>query len=236
MKSLITFTAIAGAALLGTAGCSQSSANQPAGESETKVAAQSETAPAAAAEVTDTDVAEPIGDPSPESEVSEAKVEAVPDEFKDLPVNDNGEVTLSDEEWKKRLEEDRYYVLREEGTERAFSNALWDNKKEGLYRCAGCGQALFTSDTKYKSGTGWPSFWAPIDDGAVETRIDRRFFVLPRTEVHCKRCKGHLGHVFSDGPKPTGQRYCMNSAAMIFEATAGDSSDTKTEDEKSESE
>ncbi len=123
-------------------------------------------------------------------------------------------VMKSPEEWRSILTPEQYYVLREHGTERAFTSPLDKTYAEGVYRCAGCGQALFTSDTKYDSGTGWPSFWKPID-GAIGTSIDRGFF-MTRTEVHCSNCGGHLGHVFNDGPRPTGQRYCMNGVAMTF--------------------
>lgn len=119
----------------------------------------------------------------------------------------------SEAEWKDVLTPEQYRVLRKKGTERAFTGALWDAKAEGVYRCAGCGQPLFGSDTKFDSGTGWPSFWQPISDGMVATEEDRGFFSV-RTEVLCSRCGGHLGHVFDDGPKPTGQRYCINSAAL----------------------
>ena len=140
----------------------------------------------------------------------------LPPEFADVPRDADGKVTLSDAEWKERLTEMQYYVARDEGTERPRENAYWDNKADGTYRCIGCGEPLFSSETKYESGTGWPSFWKPIAEDQVETRTDYKL-LLPRTEVHCSRCESHLGHVFKDGPKPTGLRYCMNSAAMLFD-------------------
>jgi peptide-methionine (R)-S-oxide reductase len=123
-------------------------------------------------------------------------------------------VTKTPEEWKKILTKEQYYVLREHGTERAFTSPLDKNYAAGRYDCMGCDQPLFTSDTKFDSRTGWPSFWQPIDK-AVGTKSDRSFFMV-RTEVHCSNCGGHLGHVFDDGPQPTGLRYCMNGVAMKF--------------------
>jgi peptide-methionine (R)-S-oxide reductase len=125
-------------------------------------------------------------------------------------------VALSEEEWRRKLSAAQYRVLREHGTERARSSPLDKQYGAGVYHCAGCGQPLFASDTKFDSGTGWPSFWAPLD-AAVETDTDRSFF-MTRTEVHCSRCGGHLGHVFEDGPQPTGQRYCMNGVSLDFHA------------------
>ena len=124
-------------------------------------------------------------------------------------------VHKTDEQWRDTLSSQQYRVLRDHGTERAFTSPLNNEKRPGTFVCAGCGQLLFSSDTKYESGTGWPSFYKPRD-GAVGTTIDRSWLTV-RTEVHCARCGGHLGHVFPDGPPPTGQRYCMNGVAMAFE-------------------
>lgn len=124
-------------------------------------------------------------------------------------------VHLPDAEWRKRLSPESYKVLRQAGTERAFTGKLWNHKGDGVYACAGCALPLFDSRTKYESGTGWPSFWAPIGRGFVGTAEDRSWFSV-RVEVLCNRCGGHLGHVFNDGPAPTGKRYCMNSAALHF--------------------
>ena len=121
----------------------------------------------------------------------------------------------TDDEWKESLTPEQFHVLREHGTERAGTSALNQEKRPGIFRCAGCGQPLFSSDTKFESGTGWPSFTAPLEQ-SVATTVDRSLFMM-RTEVHCGRCGGHLGHVFPDGPKPTGQRYCMNGVALEFE-------------------
>jgi peptide-methionine (R)-S-oxide reductase len=123
-------------------------------------------------------------------------------------------VSKTDEEWRRTLTPDQYAILRKHGTERAGTSPLNGEKRAGTFVCAGCGQALFSSATKYESGTGWPSFYKPLE-GAVGTKTDRSFF-MTRTEVHCSRCGGHLGHVFPDGPQPTGERYCMNGVAMKF--------------------
>ncbi len=125
-------------------------------------------------------------------------------------------IEKSDAEWREQLTPEQYHVLREAGTERAFTGQYEKNKAPGLYRCAGCGTPLFESDTKYDSGSGWPSFYKPLDESAVEEHRDLAHGMV-RTEVRCAACEGHLGHVFPDGPQPTGLRYCMNSAALDFE-------------------
>jgi peptide-methionine (R)-S-oxide reductase len=132
--------------------------------------------------------------------------------------NSQFKVNKSEEEWKQELTAEQFRVLRKHGTEPAGTSPLDKNYDKGTYVCAACGQPLFTSETKFNSGTGWPSFYAPMDD-AIETSVDKKLF-MTRTEVHCSNCGGHLGHVFGDGPKPTGQRYCMNGVSLEFKPEA----------------
>ncbi len=128
----------------------------------------------------------------------------------------NPKITKTDAEWKKELTPEQYRVLREKGTERAFTGEYWNTKSKGVYRCAGCGEELFVSDTKFDSGCGWPSFYAPKDSKVVAETADNSH-LMKRTEVLCAKCGGHLGHVFNDGPNPTGLRYCINSASLKFD-------------------
>jgi peptide-methionine (R)-S-oxide reductase len=134
--------------------------------------------------------------------------------------NEMEKVEKADAQWREELSPEEYHVLREQGTERAFTGEYWDNSDDGVYRCRGCGQELFSSDTKFDSGTGWPSFFDPMESDAVETRPDNSLFTR-RTEVVCSRCGGHLGHVFDDGPNPTGLRYCINSCSLDLDKAGG---------------
>jgi len=125
----------------------------------------------------------------------------------------NDKTDKTEDEWRETLNPEQFHVCREKGTERAFTGAYWDTKTPGLYRCVACGEPLFSSREKFDSGSGWPSFWQPVVEGAIETESDTSLG-MERVEVHCRRCGSHLGHVFPDGPRPTGQRYCINSLSL----------------------
>lgn len=127
-------------------------------------------------------------------------------------------LTKTEQEWQKQLTPEQYHVAREAGTERAFTGKYWNTKDKGTYTCVCCGEPLFSSDTKFDSGTGWPSFYQPLEEGAVATHTDRQYGMV-RTEARCAKCEAHLGHVFEDGPAPTGLRFCMNSASLDLKPT-----------------